>query len=140
MTNINGEHDPPEREDPGPFRGTGTDSKNQAATCTEHFSNSSRQVSWLTVHEYIQHVLAEAGSWPMVGTPAWCLLADDDPVKIAAVYDAAQHWALRVETSQESLAQASRDVSAAADWDGIAQNIRAHNEFYAEKPWLRRSA
>ena len=56
----------------------------------------------------------------MVGTPAWCELPDDAPAKWAAVLDAAQHWALRVETCQEHLAEASRDVSAAEDWSVIA--------------------
>jgi Protein of unknown function (DUF2742) len=61
-------------------------------------------------------------------------------VKLAALLDAARHHALRLELNQEAQCQASRDVSAAADWDGIAQNIRQHEEFYSAKPYLRRSA
>lgn len=81
---------------------------------------SSQQVSWWSVHEYVQPVLHRIGSYPMVGTPAWCALADDDPRKLAAIFDAAQHWALRLEVSQEAMANASREVSAAFDWKAIA--------------------
>ena len=61
-------------------------------------------VSWWSVHEYVERLLTDTGSWPMVGTPEWCDLADDDPRKRAAVFDAAQHFALRVETSQAAMA------------------------------------
>ncbi len=127
-------------EDPGSSAETGTNTNNQDTTCTADTSSASREVAWLTVHEFVQHVLAAAGSWPMVGTPAWCELDDDDPVKIAAVYDAAQHHALRLELNQQAMAEASRDISAAADWSAIAQRVRQEREFYAEKPYLRRVA
>jgi hypothetical protein len=99
---------------------------------------SSQQVSWWSVREYVRPVLLRAGSWPMVGTPEWCGLADDDPRKIAAVFDAASHWALRVELCQEAQCQASQAISADADWAAIAQHISNHNEFYAQQPWLKR--
>ena len=57
---------------------------------------SSQQVSWLTVHDFVSAVLDQANGWPMVGTPAWCSLAHDDPQKWAALLDAAQHWALTI--------------------------------------------
>jgi Protein of unknown function (DUF2742) len=79
----------------------------------------SQQVSWWSAHEYVAPVLARIGSWPMVGSPAWCALPDDDPAKVAAIFDAAQHWALRLETCQEASCEASRDVSAAADWKSL---------------------
>lgn len=62
----------------------------------------------------------------MIGTPAWCLLGDADPAKLAAIYDAAQHWALRVESAQEARAEASRDVSGSADWAAVARSARRH--------------
>ena len=98
----------------------------------------SRQVSWWSVHEFVGAVLNQANDWPMLGTPAWCSLAHDDPRKWAALLDAAQHWALRVETCQESECQASRDISATADWGQISRRMREHNEFHAARPWLRR--
>nr|WP_321182435.1 DUF2742 domain-containing protein [Mycobacterium kansasii] len=86
----------------------------------------SHQVGWWDVHLYVSPLLAAAVSWPMIGTPAWCQLDDTDPAKVAAVYDAAQHWALRVETAQEARAEASRDISAAEDWGAVARGIRRH--------------
>jgi uncharacterized protein DUF2742 len=84
---------------------------------------ASRQVSWWSVHEHAAPLLEAVGSWPTVGTPEWCELDDTDPRKIAALFDAAQHWALRVETCQQSRAEASHAISAAEDWSAIATEI-----------------
>jgi hypothetical protein len=62
----------------------------------------------------------------MVGTPAWCALPDTDPAKLAALLDAARHWALRVDSCQQALCEASHDISAAADWHAISNTITAH--------------
>jgi Protein of unknown function (DUF2742) len=99
---------------------------------------ASRQVNWLTVHRFVGEVLKQVNGWPMAGTPAWCSLAHDDPRKWAALLDGAQHWALRVDACQAAECQASRDISGAADWAVVSQAIRQTNEFYAQKPWLRR--
>jgi len=56
----------------------------------------------------------------------------------AALLDAAQHWALRVETCQEAQADASRAVSVALDWSALARGINQRTDFYAARPWLRR--
>jgi Protein of unknown function (DUF2742) len=98
----------------------------------------SSAVSWSSVHEHVAPMLEQVGSWPMVGTPAWCALPDDDPAKWAALLDAAQHWALRVETCQEARAEASHAISAAVDWSDVADEAMDLRKFYAEKPWLRR--
>lgn len=74
----------------------------------------------------------------MAGTPAWCDLADDDPAKINALLDAAQHHALRVEIAQEARCEASQAISAAEDWASVSEAIKAHNDFYAARPWLKR--
>ena len=84
---------------------------------------TSQQVSWWSVHEFIEGKLELIGRFPMIGTPEWCALDDRDARKWAAVYDAAQHWALRLETCQEARAEASRDLSAAADWSAIANGM-----------------
>lgn len=98
---------------------------------------TSQQVSWWSVHEFVTaHLQVE--HWPMVDSPDWCLLDDDDPRKLAALLDAAQHWALRTETCQQAQAEASRDISAAADWSAIAQKWRARSEFRAAHPWMKR--
>ena len=101
---------------------------------------SSQQVNWWTVHKFIAAVLDQVNDWPMLGTPAWCSLSHDDPRKWAALLDAAQHWALRVDTCQVAECEASHAISGAADWSAIAQHVKDRNEFYAEKPWLRRAA
>jgi Protein of unknown function (DUF2742) len=103
-------------------------------------SAGNQQVSWWDVHEYVSSVLEKAGTWPTVGTPEWCALTDDDPAKLAGLFDAARHWALRLETNQQAECQASHDISAAADWSAIAQHNRSHTEFYTERPWLKRAA
>jgi hypothetical protein len=90
------------------------------------FNLGSRQVCWWSVHEFVAPMLAEVGAWPMAGTPAWCELPDDHPQKVAAVYSAAQHWALRVETDQQASAEASRAVAASADWKAIAKAVHKH--------------
>jgi hypothetical protein len=100
----------------------------------------SQQVSFWPVHEWVAPRLERVGTWPILGSPAWVLLDDRDPVKWAAVLDGGQHYALRLELNQEALAQASRDISAAADWSAISREIRIHTDFYAAKPWLKREA
>jgi hypothetical protein len=77
----------------------------------------------------------------MVGTPAWCALDDDAPAKIAALFDAAQHWALRLETCQEARCEASQAVSAAEDWSWVAGRVRDAEEFRRTHEWaVRRRA
>ena len=101
---------------------------------------SSQQVNWWTVHEFVESVLDRIGSWPMAGTPEWCALDDDDPVKIAALFDAAQHWALRLETCQQVRCDASQEVADAVDWSALAGDIKQRADFYAAHPWLKRVA
>jgi hypothetical protein len=98
----------------------------------------SAAVSWWDVHTFVAPQLETVGHWPMVGTPAWCRLSWNDPEKWAAILDAAQHWALRVETCQQAHCDASHAVSAAVNWTRIAESNRNHAEFYAERPWLKR--
>jgi hypothetical protein len=84
---------------------------------------SSQQVGWWEVHKFVAPLIEQAGPAPMAGTPEWCALDDADPVKTAALLDAAQHWALRLETCQQIRCDASREVSDAADWAAIAIEI-----------------
>jgi hypothetical protein len=83
----------------------------------------SAAVSWWEVHEWVQPYLDAAGPVPTAGTPQWCGLDDTDPRKLVALLDAAQHWALRMETTQAAMAETSHDISAAADWSAIATEI-----------------
>src|SRR5690348_7024259 len=89
---------------------------------------TSTQVSWWSVHEFVMPRLTR--SYPMVGTPAWCDLTEDDPRKLAATLDAAQHWALRVETCQEAYVQAAAAIRASQDWTPVIQFIHNRAKFY----------
>lgn len=60
----------------------------------------------------------------MAGTLDWQRLADRDPAKLAALFDAARHHALRVDTAQTALAEASHAIASAADWRQIASEIQ----------------
>lgn len=100
---------------------------------------TARSVSWWRVHQFVTDVTdVLEGGWPIAGTPAWCQLADDDPRKLAAVLDAGQHHALRIETAQEVAAEASQAISGAADWRAIAQDVIERRDFYARNPWAKR--
>ena len=102
--------------------------------------NTAQSVNWWTVHRFVQTVLDQVDGWPMAGTPAWCSLTHDDPTKWAALLDSAQHWALRIEMNQEARAEASKDISAAADWKAIAQELSQLQAFRAANPWAKRDA
>ena len=104
------------------------------------YALSSQQVSWLSVYDFAVPKLRLVGDWPMVGSPLWCHLDDRDQIKWASILDAAQHWALRVEHFQQADCEASRVISAAADWSALAARIRDEREFFCARPWLKRVA
>lgn len=101
---------------------------------------ASRQVAWWPVHEFITAVVAQANyaALPVAGTPAWCELADGNPQKLLALAVAGEHHALRMETAQQALAEASHGIAGAADWPAVGREMAQLNAFYAERPWLRR--
>jgi hypothetical protein len=74
----------------------------------------------------------------MAGSVEWCDLPDEHPAKTAALLDAARHWALRVETCQQAECEASKAISASADWGRISRRIRDEAEFCNQHPWARR--
>jgi hypothetical protein len=98
----------------------------------------SQQVSWSEVHAFVLPRLIEAIDWPMIGSPAWCRLDDEDPAKWASVLDAAQQWALRVEYFQQARCEASHDISGAVNWPAMARYLHRREEFFADRPWMRR--
>ncbi len=57
-----------------------------------------------------------------------------------SLLDAARHWVLRVETCQVAECEASSAVSAAADWAAHGRRLQEHNEFCADRPWMKRRA
>ena len=103
-------------------------------------ATASRAVSWWSVHQFIDAVLNQVNGWPQLGTPAWCSLAHEDPRKWAALLDGAQHHALRLELNQEARADAGVAVSESVDWGKISREVKQRSDFYADRPWLRRSA
>ena len=106
----------------------------------------SRQVSWWSVHIFADQLAAAHGvdivadGLPHPGTPRWCGLPDGDARKLIALLLSASREALRHETEQQARAEASHDVSAAADWSRISQYIRDERDFYDARPFLRRVA
>ncbi|WP_421876775.1 DUF2742 domain-containing protein [Mycolicibacterium wolinskyi] len=60
----------------------------------------------------------------LAGTPEWNQLPDDHPDKLGAVLAAGLHHALRLDLAQERRAEASHEISAAADWSAVSQRIR----------------
>jgi hypothetical protein len=100
----------------------------------------SKQVSFWQVHEWVSPRLERVDTWPLLGTPAWVLLDERDPVKWAAVLDGGRHHALRLEINQERRAEASRAVAGSADWTAIAREAAQLAEFRSARPWSKRVA
>ena len=101
-------------------------------------TRSSSQVSFAESLAFLERVAPDRDPslWP--GTPAWCELDDSDPRKLVALAEFGLHHALRVEVAQQARADASRAVSAAADWSAIGREVHARNIFRAERPWSKR--
>jgi hypothetical protein len=92
---------------------------------------ASRQVAFFEAFMFAAERAAASGvnliadPLPLPGTPQWCGLPGDDPRKVCALLLGGCRDALRHETEQQARAEASRDISAAADWSAIARRIRA---------------
>lgn len=98
---------------------------------------TSSNVNWWNVAEFVAPVLDRVGTWPLIGTIEWYELPDDAPAKIAAVFDAARHWALKVECNQRARDQAGEAISAAEDWSAVAQVNLRRAQWEREHPWAR---
>lgn len=97
-----------------------------------------QSVAWFPVHAWVQPYLDTTPDYPMIGTPLWEALSDNDRRKWAAALDASRHWALRLETCQIARAEASQAISAGADWRKVAREIQQFHEFRAANPWAKR--
>lgn len=93
-------------------------------------STESRSVSWWPCYEFITALLGSVDDLPVAGTPRWCGLPDDDPRKLLSLAAAGVHHVLRMEVAQEARAEASRAVSAAADWSSVG---RSRGRAYIER-------
>ncbi|WP_454788506.1 DUF2742 domain-containing protein [Mycolicibacterium lutetiense] len=83
----------------------------------------SQQVCWTTVLEFVERLGINPTTVLLAGTPEWNQLPDDHPDKLSAVLAAGVHHALRLDLTQEHRAEASHEISAAADWSALAQRI-----------------
>lgn len=97
---------------------------------------ASRQVNWYETFRYAERLAANHGvdlldhHHLVAGTPRWCGMDDDDARKLMALVLGGIREAVANDTRQAALAQASRRVSAAADWSAVARSIRRGNEIY----------
>lgn len=82
-----------------------------------------QQVDWWSVHQYVEFYLSRVGSWPMAGSVEWDALEDHDERKMAALLDAARHYALRVDAAQAALVDAAVAVQSAADWSQVSREV-----------------
>lgn len=128
-----------------PTKTTTHTAKKEVGCVAPNFSRSdgtsryaSQQVSFAEVLEFVEPLLDSVDTWPMVGTPEWCELATDDPRKVAALYDAARHHALRIETAQIAMADASRSIACATNWSSVSREIQQLNSFRANHPEAKR--
>ena len=107
---------------------------------TPNKQHSSTEVSFSVVHDFVRRRIGHLADIPLLGTPAWHELGDDDELKLAAVLDGGQHHALRLELGQTARAEAGKDISGAADWKAIAQEWSELNAVRAANPWAKRVA
>lgn len=91
---------------------------------------TSKEVSWWSVHLFIEAAVAQAncGPLPTAGTPAWAALADGDPRKLLSLAVAGEHWVLRTEIGQEERAQAAQDVWGGENWTDVARQVQRRRE------------
>lgn len=88
-----------------------------------HPCNESRQICWTSVLDFVVTLGVDPCAVLLAGTPAWSRLPDSHPDKIGAVLALGVHYALRLDTEQESMAKASKSVAAAADWKSAGQRL-----------------
>ncbi len=96
---------------------------------------SSREVDWHAVALFADPLLTRFSSLPLPGTPEWVALPDTDPRKLAALINVARFWALDATCSQEAIAEASKAITASADWSELSRQIPRRRSVY-----VRRSA
>lgn len=88
---------------------------------------ASRQVNWYETFEYTERLAAHHDiglDYRLIaGTPQWCGMADDDARKLLALVLGGVREALGKDTRQEAMADASTEISCAADWSALAREI-----------------
>ncbi len=124
---------------PGGAGGGGEPRRVHPSALTRQHDIASRAVDWFAVYQFTMPLIERLGPlppWP--GTVSWCELSDHDPAKLGAVLVAGMLWALNEDARQEAMAEASKAISASADWGRIGQQIQNRAGFYRQRPWLKR--
>lgn len=104
----------------------------------------SRQVDWWSTYEFALKHAAGVGvdlsteRLPVPGTWAWIDLPDGDARKQAALMLLGAQHALTLETRQQAECEASRVISAAADWSTIARQKLRHANAIASGAYIER--
>lgn len=92
-------------------------------------SPASRQVAWFETYRYAERLAAHHGlsldGLPIPGTVRWCGMADDDARKMLALVLGGVRDALNTDARQTAMADASREIAAAAPWSQLAQRVQA---------------
>lgn len=89
---------------------------------------ASQQVSWYETFTYASNLAAQHGLsldhhlLPVAGTPQWCGMADTDARKLLALVLGGVREALNHDVAQEHRAEASREISKAADWKKVSRS------------------
>lgn len=88
-------------------------------------SPASGQVSWFETYCYSVRLAnghdVQLSSLPLPGTALWCGMGDDDDRKLLALVLGGVRDALRNDTYQSQMAEASKAVAASADWSAVAR-------------------
>ncbi len=112
-------------------------------TITAASGPESREVSWWHVHQRLHPTavrLARGETVPLLGTPAWVDLDPADRLSIAAVYRAAEWWALQQQAQQTRLIDASHNVAEGTDWGVEARLIRQRADALRSGAYITREA
>ncbi|WP_206499117.1 DUF2742 domain-containing protein [Rhodococcus sp. KRD175] len=101
----------------------------------------SREVDFIAVHDRLAPILDDAvllGDIPILGSPAWVDIANDDVRWRHSVVAAGYRWAAREWLEQDARIEASRELSVSRDWSAVSRSIRQRNDYLAANPWARR--
>ncbi|MCV7176764.1 DUF2742 domain-containing protein [Mycolicibacterium sphagni] len=85
-------------------------------------------MNWHEVYLYAERLAAGRGvaldHQLLAGTPRWCGMPDTDARKLMSLLLGGVRDALRNDTRQEAVSDASSEISTAADWPAVAQRVR----------------
>lgn len=105
------------------------------------------------VREWAAQIFENACGIPVFGSPAWCGLDDDDPLRVVSAIRAGVAWVVETHSLRERLAAelraadldvvarvraASLDVAGGTEWSEQARQIRQRADWLAAHPWAKR--